>query len=234
MKQVVDLEGHAEFQSLGVQLIAVSTDTVPALAKAVEQWSVKAPHLSDKDANVSRRYGVLKWATPLGEPGHTFVLVGQDGKVTWIRDYGAPENGGLMYVPPDDLYQELIKQLPSKGRSHLPASERGARLYETNCLQCHGGATGGGMMDIPPRHNANGHTWHHPDCQLVQIVLTGSGAMGEMMRQMMGATKDTPRMPAFQRQLTEGEVLAILGYIKTWWTEEQRAWQGQVSMGTEC
>jgi mono/diheme cytochrome c family protein len=234
MKQVVDLEGHAEFQSLGVQLIAVSTDPVPALAKAVEEWSVKAPHLSDAGAEVSRRYGVLKWATPLGEPGHTFVLVGQEGKVTWIRDYGASENGGLMYVPPDDLYQEVIKQLPSKEQSHLPAPERGARLYEANCLQCHRGAAGGAMMDIPPRHNANGHTWHHPDCQLVETVLNGSGAMGGMMRQMMGAPEDTPRMPAFQGQLTEEEVLAILAYIKTWWTEEQRAWQAQVSTRAVC
>ena len=84
-------------------------------------------------------------------------------------------------------------------------------------------------MDIPPPHNANGHTWHHADCQLVKTVLNGSGAMGEMMRQMMGATKDTPRMPAFNGQLTEEEVLDILAYIKTWWTEEQRDWQARVS-----
>ena len=122
--------------------------------------------------------------------------------------------------------------IPSPG-----AVELGAQLYAAKCQTCHGGATGGGMMDIPPRHNANGHTWHHPDCQLVAIVLNGpeaSGGMGGMMRDMMGASQDTPRMPAFRGQLTEEEVLAILAYIKTWWTEEQRAWQAQVSTRVRC
>ena len=60
MQEGVDLEGHTDFQSLGVQLIAVSTDPVPALATAVEQWQVRAPHLSDAGAEAYRRYGVLK------------------------------------------------------------------------------------------------------------------------------------------------------------------------------
>jgi hypothetical protein len=85
------------------------------------------------------------------------------------------------------------------------------------------------MMDIPPRHNANGHTWHHSDRQLTDIVLNGPGEMGEMMRRMMGASPDTPRMPAFKGALTEADVAAILAYIKTWWTEEQRQWQARVS-----
>ncbi len=46
-----------------------------------------------------------------GEPGHTFVLVDGDGRVRWIRDYGAPENGGLMYVEVDELVAELAAQL---------------------------------------------------------------------------------------------------------------------------
>jgi hypothetical protein len=44
---------------------------------------------------------------PSGEPGHTFVLVGIDGEIAWIRDYGAPQNGELMYVPVDQLVQEI-------------------------------------------------------------------------------------------------------------------------------
>jgi hypothetical protein len=47
-----------------------------------------------------------------GEPGHTFVLVGKDGTVRWIRDYGAPENGGFMYVAVNAL---LLPEL----RRHL-------------------------------------------------------------------------------------------------------------------
>jgi mono/diheme cytochrome c family protein len=85
------------------------------------------------------------------------------------------------------------------------------------------------MTGIPPRHNANGHTWHHSDRQLMDTILNGSGEMGEMMRQMLGAPQGTPRMPAFKATLTEEDIAAILAYIKTWWTEEQREWQAQVT-----
>jgi mono/diheme cytochrome c family protein len=107
--------------------------------------------------------------------------------------------------------------------------ERGRVLYAQYCIQCHGGATGGKMMDLPPPHNANGHTWHHPDCQLTNTVLSGSGEMGDMMRRMMGAAAETPRMPAFKGQLTEEDVGAVLAYIKTWWTAGQRASQARAT-----
>lgn len=71
------------------------------------------PMLSDSDHGVSQAYDVLQWAVASGEPGHTFVLVGQDGKIEWIRDYGAPENGGTMYVPVNDLVEQIRSKLVS-------------------------------------------------------------------------------------------------------------------------
>jgi mono/diheme cytochrome c family protein len=50
-----------------------------------------------------------------------------------------------------------------------------------------------------------------------------------MMREMMGAATDTPRMPAFADKLSEEEIEAILAYIKTWWTDEQRNAQAQMT-----
>lgn len=114
-----------------------------------------------------------------------------------------------------------------------PRDTRGEPLYVANCQSCHDGATGGSMMDLPPPHNANGHTWHHPDCELINTVLNGSGAMGEMMRRMMGADENTPRMPAFKGALSAEDVAAILGYIKTFWTEEQRQFQAKATR-EEC
>jgi mono/diheme cytochrome c family protein len=112
-------------------------------------------------------------------------------------------------------------------REGSPTAQSGEALYQANCQRCHGGATGGSMMDMPPRHNANGHTWHHADQQLIDTVLNGSGQMGEMMRGMMG--DPGVRMPAFRDVLTEEDVRAILAYIKTWWTEEQRRTQADLS-----
>jgi mono/diheme cytochrome c family protein len=36
-------------------------------------------------------------------------------------------------------------------------------------------------------------------------------------------------MPTFKEQLTEEDVAAILAYIKTWWTEEQRQFQARIT-----
>jgi len=102
---------------------------------------------------------------------------------------------------------------------------RGEQLYAASCVQCHGGPTGGQISDIPPRHNAQGHTWHHADCLLTDIVLDGlpprPGASGDQI------------MPAFRGELTEIEVDAILTYLKTWWTDEQRQAQAEVT-AAEC
>lgn len=127
MNQVVDLEGHAEFQSLGVQLIAISTDPAPALTTVVEQYNVKTPHLSDGGGQVSGSYGSAQWAMHGSEPGHVFVLVGRDGKVRWIKDYGALANGGLMYVSPEPLYQEIVKHMPPPEQSLPLELERGGQ-----------------------------------------------------------------------------------------------------------
>lgn len=95
---------------------------------------------------------------------------------------------------------------------------RGEELYERSCAACHGGATGGDIADIPPRHNAQGHTWHHPDCLLVELVQDG-------MPRRPGLPDDAPTMPAFGDELTEEEIRAILAFVKTWWTEDQLASQ---------
>lgn len=56
-------------------------------------------------------YDVMRWQAATGEPGHTFVLIDESGTVAWVKDYGAPEHGGIMYVVPDKLIRELRDQL---------------------------------------------------------------------------------------------------------------------------
>jgi mono/diheme cytochrome c family protein len=111
----------------------------------------------------------------------------------------------------------------------LTAQERrGEALYAANCLSCHGGPTGGAMMDYPPKHNANGHTWHHSDCELVETVKTGGGPMVEMMREMM-APPGAPTMPAWREKLTDEEIGAVLAYIKLMWTPQERSVQAEIT-----
>lgn len=111
MQQVVDLQNSTTFQALGVQLLAISPDPVQAWAEEDAAFGIDAPTLSDAGNEVANAYGVMRWGMPSGEPGHTFVLVGADGRVDWIRDYGAPEHGGLMYVSPRQLVPQVAAHL---------------------------------------------------------------------------------------------------------------------------
>ena len=43
---------------------------------------------------------------------------------------------------------------------------------EQNCTKCHGdAATGEAGLPDTPAHGADGHTWHHADGQLIEIIM---------------------------------------------------------------
>ncbi len=112
MQQIVDLQTNPAFQALDVAFLSIAFDSPAELsAGAVEYGIVGVPLLTDVDQQVSEAYDVLQWAVRTGEPGHTFVLVDADGNVAWIQDYGAPENGGVMYVPVPDLVSQIETHL---------------------------------------------------------------------------------------------------------------------------
>ena len=101
----------------------------------------------------------------------------------------------------------------------MPRKEfiEGSDLYAANCQVCHGDSNGAGGRGGAPIHNDRGHTWHHPDAQLRGWVLNGKLGFG------------SPGMPALGDKLTEPEVDAILTFIKSWWTAEQRDSQADIS-----
>jgi peroxiredoxin len=107
MQQVVDLQGDQEFRSTHITLLSISPDPVSAWQQEGDDLGITLATLSDDGNTVANEYGVMQWGMPTGEPGHTFVLIDANGKVAWIRDYGAPEHGGVMYVPPDQLLRDL-------------------------------------------------------------------------------------------------------------------------------
>lgn len=110
----MDLQDSAEFRTLDIQLVSIATDDLEEMRRAATEDGVETPFLADAGADVSEAYGVLRWAVPSGEPGHTFVLVDSAGIVRWVKDYGAPENGGLMYVEVDELTRELASVAGAK------------------------------------------------------------------------------------------------------------------------
>ena len=93
---------------------------------------------------------------------------------------------------------------------------RGSKVYATSCQPCHGDRYGKGTLGRAHPHNEKGHTWHHPDAQLKEWILHGKPGPGLSV------------MPGFT-YLMEDDVEAILGFIKTWWTAEQREMQADIS-----
>ncbi len=107
--------------------------------------------------------------------------------------------------------------VPAEEKSDLSkALARGAKVYATSCRPCHGDRHGKGSIGRAHPHNEMGHTWHHPDAQLKEWILHGKPGPGFSI------------MPGF-KYLREHDVEAILALIKTWWTDEQREIQEDIS-----
>ena len=111
MQQVVDLQNDTSFTSLGIELLSISPDSVAAWQQEGARLGITLPTLSDEGNRVANQYGVMRWGMATNEPGHTFVLVDAEGTVAWVRDYGAPEHGGAMYVPPGEISSQLEEVL---------------------------------------------------------------------------------------------------------------------------
>jgi peroxiredoxin len=105
------LQNDSNFQALDVAILSIAFDPLDSQAAAKREYGITIPMLADLDQSVSETYDVLQWAVGTGEPGHTFILIDENGDIVWIRDYGAPENGGQMYVPVDELTKNIKQSL---------------------------------------------------------------------------------------------------------------------------
>lgn len=109
MLQVVDLQKDQRFQGLDVELLSMAPDSLDDWKRDAKEYGVTdmSTVLSDADNRVATEYDVMQWAAATGEPGHTFILVDERGEIAWIRDYGAAEHGGLMFVVPEEIVREI-------------------------------------------------------------------------------------------------------------------------------
>ena len=98
----------------------------------------------------------------------------------------------------------------------------GERIYAAHCATCHGATLEGqpnwmdrtpnGRLPAPP-HDVLGHTWHHPDQQLMLITKKGLSAV------VPGYQSD---MPAFESVLSDAEIAAVLAFIQSRWPPDTR------------
>ncbi|NJO82046.1 MAG: cytochrome c [Blastochloris sp.] len=107
---------------------------------------------------------------------------------------------------------------------------QGQIVYDQYCASCHGANLEGqpnwkrelpeGGRPAPP-HDETGHTWHHADALLFEIVERGPAAFT--------APGYVYRMPAFGEVLSDDEIWAVLAYIKSTWPPEVQAAQEEVN-----
>jgi mono/diheme cytochrome c family protein len=111
---------------------------------------------------------------------------------------------------------------------------RGRVVYQQYCASCHGANLEGqpnwrvrrpnGRLPAPP-HDASGHTWHHPDDVLFGIVKQG-------LVPPYAPPGYESDMPAFGSTLSDGDVRAVLAFIRSRWPSQVVEMRKQM-LGTE-
>ncbi len=99
----------------------------------------------------------------------------------------------------------------------------GAAVYAAQCGECHGERLEGapdwrrrnqdGFLPAPP-HDESGHTWHHADQQLFDMVKRGGAAAAP--------PGFASNMPGYDGVLADADIWAVLAFIKSSWPEDIR------------
>ena len=115
----------------------------------------------------------------------------------------------------------------SYSHSHFPITRdsvlmnaRGKIIYESYCVSCHQvnlsgaenwkGLDDDGHRKAPPL-NGTGHTWHHDDASLHNIIKYG---LAKIVKNYEG------KMIGFGDKINDKQIDSVLSYIKSHWEDE--------------
>ena len=125
------------------------------------------------------------------------------------------------------LVSFILISEPSYSHSHFPITRdsalmiaRGKIVYESNCVSCHQvnlvgaenwkGVDKDGHRKAPPL-NGTGHTWHHDDASLHNIIKYG---LAKIVKDYDG------KMIGFGDKINDKQIDSVLSYIKSHWEDE--------------
>jgi peroxiredoxin len=107
--QIRDLQKNtAALRAAGVDnVVSITSGPRDLIAQKMNDDKLTATSLADTDLSVSKRYNANKYGMMgTDRDGHTFILVGPDGRIQWRADYGgAPRY--TMYVAVNRLLNDL-------------------------------------------------------------------------------------------------------------------------------
>src|SRR6266852_1968200 len=111
--QLRDIESNfGKFRALGIDtLVSVTTDPADLLKVKVGEEHLLMPVLSDPALAVSKAYDANSYGM-MGQSrdGHSFIVIGPDGRIRWRADYGgAPKY--TMYVAVPNLLADIGRGL---------------------------------------------------------------------------------------------------------------------------
>ena len=105
---------------------------------------------------------------------------------------------------------------------------RGEIIYKNNCMSCHQvnlvgaenwkGLDKDGHRKAPPL-NGTGHTWHHDDATLHNIIKYG---LAKLVKNYEG------KMLGFEDNLKDKDIDSVLSYIKSFWPDD--IYQRQINL----
>jgi mono/diheme cytochrome c family protein len=131
-------------------------------------------------------------------------------------------------IPPLGTATPTLPPLPTLDSTE---SILGQRVYVEQCAVCHGPNGEGqpnwkqpdanGNRPAPP-HDDTGHTWHHADGLLYEIICDG-------FRDPLKPPDRPMTMSAFHDKLTDAEIRAVITYLKSLCSEQSRLFQWQVT-----
>jgi mono/diheme cytochrome c family protein len=133
-----------------------------------------------------------RWVIAVSAVGILVVF----GTVAWLGTHAEP-------TKPDSNSASLVA--------------RGKIVYTQQCASCHGADLEGqpnwrerlsnGRLPAPP-HDATGHTWHHSDKELFNMVKAGIPEI------VPGYQTD---MPKYEGILSDSDIWAVLSFIESSW-----------------
>ena len=123
----------------------------------------------------------------------------------------------------------------SYSHSHFPITRdselmitKGKNIYQNNCISCHQVNLVGvenwkeldedGHRKSPPL-NGTGHTWHHDDATLHNIIKYG---LVKLVKNYQG------KMLGFEDKLKDKDIDSVLAYIKNFWPDDM--YQQQINL----